>query len=215
MSAEERLKKIIAFAEAQRDLAIAENPDYAPRLKYRWQHTLRVTQYGKMLAEKENADPEQVLAACLLHDIAKLRDRSRDVDHGRVGAKMVRPFLAEIGYTEAKRENICYAIATHVDGKADFEHPHSVEAMVVSDADKIDRFSGYRIFFGLREALLDEYEAFILAVRKQLARLGKAQQKVLIQTKSGKELFDEQISTQIAYLERFIADYEKTVLPKF
>jgi len=64
---------------------------------------------------------------------------------------------------------------------------------------------GYRIFFELREALLDEYEAFLLALRKKLARLGKAQQKVLIQTQSGKELFDEQIATQIAYLGRFIA----------
>jgi uncharacterized protein len=150
----------------------------------------------------------------LLHDIAKLSDRSRNVEHGRIGAKMARPFLAEIGYSIEERENICFAVAAHVDGKADVLHPNTIEAQVVSDADKIDRFSGYRLWFELREALADEYETFIGEVKENKARFEKARRKETVQTKSGRRMFDEQISAQLAYLERLIADYEITVLPK-
>ncbi len=214
MTSEDRIKKIIAFAKEQRDLALSENPDYAPRLKYRWQHTLRVVQYGKILAEKEKADPELVVVACLLHDIAKLRDRARDVNHGRIGAKMARPFLSKIGYSAAERENICFAIAAHVDGKADFEHLNTLEAKVVSDADKIDRFSGYRLWLILGKDIFGEYEDFISAVKKQRERLQKAQKNVFVQTEYGKKLFNEQISSHLGYLERFLADYKKTKPPE-
>ena len=214
MNLKEKMEKVALFAKEKRDRAIIKNPDYSARLIYRWQHTLRVTQYGKILAEKEGAEIEIVLIACLLHDIAKLSDRSRDVEHGRIGAKMVRPFLKEIGYSDEDAENICYAIATHVDGKSDFEHPHTLEAKIVSDADKIDRFSNYRTTVALGKFANDDYESLILAARKRLARFQKARREIRIQTENGRKAFDEQISLQVAYMERLIADYEISVLPK-
>ena len=214
MNLKEKMEKVALFAKEKRDRAIIKNPDYSARLIYRWQHTLRVAQYGKILAEKEGAEIEIVLIACLLHDIAKLSDRSRDVEHGRIGAKMVRPFLKEIGYSDEDAENICYAIATHVDGKSDFEHPHTLEAKIVSDADKIDRFSNYRTTVALGKFANDDYESLILAARKRLARFQKARREIRIQTESGRKAFDEQISLQVAYMERLIADYEISVLPK-
>ncbi len=214
MNLKEKMEKVALFAKEKRDRAIIKNPDYSARLIYRWQHTLRVTQYGKILAEKEGAEIEIVLIACLLHDIAKLSDRSRDVEHGRIGAKMVRPFLKEIGYSDEDAENICYAIATHVDGKSDFEHPHTLEAKIVSDADKIDRFSNYRTTVALGKFANDDYESLILAARKRLVRFQKARREIRIQTESGRKAFDEQISLQVVYMERLIADYEISVLPK-
>ena len=214
MSLAEQIEKVVLFAKEKRDIAMRENPDYATRLEYRWLHTLRVVQYGKILAEKEGAEIEIVLVASLLHDIAKLSDKSRNVEHGRIGAKMVRPFLREIGYSEADTENICYAISAHVDGKADFEHPHTLEAKVVSDADKIDRFSNYRTTLALGKSVNKSYEALIETAKKRLARFRKAGREIRIQTKSGRKLFDEQISFQVVYMERLIADYELSVLPK-
>ncbi len=38
--------------------------------EYRWKHTLRVAQFGKVIAETEGVDEELVVAACLLHDVA-------------------------------------------------------------------------------------------------------------------------------------------------
>ncbi|MCP4142153.1 MAG: HD domain-containing protein [Chloroflexi bacterium] len=215
MTAEERIEQVIAFAKKKRDIALVENPDYAARLKYRWQHTLRVVQYGKKLAKREGANAEIVIVACLLHDIAKLSDRSRNVEHGRIGAKMARPFLQELGYAETDVENICYAIASHVDGKADFEHPLTIEAQVVSDADKIDRLSSYRMMLALGKFADSEYESFIAKTKKRLSKSQKASKEWRVQTKSGKEVFQQQISAQVLFLERLIADHEMTLSMEF
>ncbi len=215
MSAEERIEQVAIFAKKKRDLALVESPDYAARLKYRWQHTLRVVQYGKKLAVKENANLEVVTVACLLHDIAKLSDRSRDVEHGRAGAKMARPFLKELGYAEKDVENICYAIASHVDGKADFEHPLTIEAQVVSDADKIDRLSSYRMMLALGKFIDNEYETFIAKAKKRLSKSQDASKEWRVQTKSGKEAFQQQITAQVVFLERLIADHEMTLSLEF
>ena len=58
MRAKDRIEKIVKFAKEKCDLAIQKDSAYAAELKYRWQHTLRVAQYGKILAGKESADIE-------------------------------------------------------------------------------------------------------------------------------------------------------------
>jgi putative nucleotidyltransferase with HDIG domain len=67
--------------------------------EYRWQHTLRVSQFGKVIAENEVVDVELVVAACLLHDIAWFdtnADNSRE--HGQLGAQKSQPLLQDLGY---------------------------------------------------------------------------------------------------------------------
>ena len=214
MNPNDRLAKIADYAKAKNNVALQKYPEKQERLSYRWLHTLRVAQYGKKIAEIEGAEVEIVLTACLLHDIAKLTNESNDVNHGRIGAKIVYPFLKEVGYSKKDTENICFSIAAHVDGKADFEHPLTIEAKVVSDADKIDRFSNYRTTLALGKYVDEDYENLISATKKRLARFQKACREICIQTESGRKIFDEQISFQIIYMERLIADYEMSVLPK-
>ncbi len=207
-----KIAKIVEFVEESRDKAIAENPKFKNSLTYRWEHTLRVAQYGKKLAKMEKANEEIVIAACLLHDIAKLSDTGHGLEHGRAGAKLARPFLLDLGYVTAEVEHICFAIARHVDGKADFAHPITIEAHLVSDADKIDRFSGYRIWKRLGKETEKEYDVFIRSVKNQLKRFDEQMPLVFLGSQSGRQLFDEQISLQKTYLERLIADHQLTTL---
>ena len=144
MGKKARIRAVVEYAQKEHDKVLKKKPFLASSLKYRWGHTLRVAQRGMGLAKEENANLEQVIVACLLHDIAKLSNTSHSVDHGRVGAKQVRPVLKKIGYSKTQINRICYAIAAHVDGKAAFKNHHSLVADIVSDADKIDRFSVYR-----------------------------------------------------------------------
>lgn len=130
-----------------------EGPHIDP--DYRWQHTLRVTNIGKQLAEEEGANMEVVAAACLLHDMAHFDDDDSYRDHGRLAAHISRPFLGEIGYSSEDVDAICYAVAVHVDGKADFESPATLEADIVSDADNIDRFGAYRILLYCQPEVYD------------------------------------------------------------
>ncbi len=215
MKSKNRIENIVIYAKDKRDLALKEYPQQAERLKYRWLHTLRVSQYGKRIAKLEGADVEIVIASCLLHDIAKLSNEVNDFNHGRVGAEMVRPFLRKLKYAKEETENICYSIAVHVDGDAGFKHPHTLEAKVVSDSDKIDRFSTYRTILSLEDAINEEYEDFILAVENRLKCLRMLSKQGLVQTKSGKKAFEKQLLVQTAYLERLLADYELTVEPEF
>ncbi len=215
MNSKDRIENIAIYAKDKNDLALEIYPEKKVRLAYRWLHTLRVAQYGKRLAKIEGANIDIVLAACLLHDIAKLSNTENDFNHGRIGAKMVRPFLQKLDYAKADVENICYSVAAHVDGKADFEHPLTIEAKIVSDADKIDRMSSYRTELSLGDPTGEEYEDFIAIVENRWKYLKKMSQQGFIQTASGKKAFEKQIDVQSAYLERLVADYEITVLPIF
>ncbi len=60
----------------------------------------------------------------------------------------------------------------------------------------------------------EAYEDFIYGVVQRLKQFQKAHKKWFIQTKSGKKAFEKQLSVQIAYMERLIADYEITALPE-
>ena len=165
-----RLRQIVELVQRTKDATQKDEPEFAVPLEYRWEHTLRVTQYGKQLAELEGANVELCMTACLLHDIAKIGMDEHGLEHGRIGAKMARPFLQELGYADADVENMCFAIAMHVDGKADFKHILTPEAKVVNDADKIDRFSAYRALLFFQDQLND-YEALIARAEMRIAQL--------------------------------------------
>lgn len=124
---------------------------------YRLLHSLRVASIGRRVAESEGLDPNRLELACLLHDIGKF-DATWHVDHGRVAATLVRPFLLNLGMDTTSVEEICQGIAMHTDGrpnypeespnfsgKIDFPEEPTILARSVGDCDNIDRFSLYRI----------------------------------------------------------------------
>ena len=176
---------------------------------YRWQHTLRVAQYGKVIAESENADVELVLAACLLHDIAWFdtgTENSRE--HGRLGAEVARPVLTELGYSPKQVESICYAIASHVD----VENPETLEAKALSDADNVDRFGPFRVIQWCY-ADIDDYFKLADKLRERITRLEQYRQEILLLTKTGKQLFAEQLDLQITFFSQFVGEKDLSIMP--
>lgn len=212
MGKKKRIKKIRKFAKKAHEKALAEKPQMAASLSYRWEHTMRVAQRGIALAAEEGADVEVVAAACLLHDIAKLSNRVQGLNHGRVGARMVKSFLLKLGYSVAKAKQIRFAIAAHVDGNAGFRHPYTLEAAIVNDADKLDRFSAYRMILAL-DGETEDYDAQIGKARKYLNRLKRLRRKPPLLTKSGRKKFKRDLAIQIAFLEKLVADSELTTPP--
>jgi putative nucleotidyltransferase with HDIG domain len=174
---------------------------------YRWQHTLRVSHYGKLIAEAEGADVELTIAACLLHDIAHA-DPGDWKDHGRLGAALIRPHLQELGYSPAEVDNICYSVASHVD----VEQPQTLEAKIVTDADNVDRFGAYRtIQWCVGD--LDDYSALIAKLKDRVETLRRYRQQDLLQTATGQDLFNHQVDRQIAFFEALIQEHEITLVP--
>jgi hypothetical protein len=213
-----RLQQIGAFAEselrasyAKRSRADRRNLDrYLSGVDYRWLHTLRVAQFGKVIAENEHADLELVLAACLLHDVAwfdATADTSRE--HGRMGAAKARPLLEELGYAAEPIEAICYAIASHVDD----DHPTTLEAQVLSDADNVDRFGPYRILQWCYSDI-DDYEKLTAKLCERIQRLEGYREKNPLFTLTGQQLFAEQLNLQIRFFSEFVGEKELSVMPQ-
>jgi uncharacterized protein len=134
-------------------------------------------------------------------------------NHGRKGAEIARPFLDTLNYPPEIIENICYSIAVHVDGEAGFDHPETIEARCVTDADNIDRFSAYRIlqwcvpdmhqFPKLNEKLTQRVET----LKEYRSRA------MILETVTGDRLFKQQLDRQIDFFEALLDDYRITLLP--
>ena len=146
---------------------------------YRLEHSYRVANIAKAIAEAEGYDVTKAVIAALLHDIAyceEMPDREAKLNHGRRSAAIARPFLASLGMRDEDINNICYAIAIHVDDIADFEWQRTAFSEIVGDADNIDRFDAYRIyetleFIGFSKMSLEEKREEVNRVLERLPKL--------------------------------------------
>lgn len=116
---------------------------------YRLEHSYRVANIAKAIAEAEGFDVTNAVIAGLLHDIAYCEEmvtREDRMNHGRRSAAIARPFLESLGLSVDAVNEICYGIAIHVDDVADFRWERTPFCETVGDADNIDRFDAYRIY---------------------------------------------------------------------
>jgi uncharacterized protein len=94
-------------------------------------HVLRVLALAERIAVAEDADLAVVRAAALLHDVAESEDRDA---HHLLGAQRARELLA--GEPQGFVDAVAHCIEAHR-----FRHepqPQTLEAQVLSDADKLD-----------------------------------------------------------------------------
>ena len=183
---------------------------------YRFEHSVRVANIGKEIAEKEGMDSDAMVIACLLHDISyinefKTREEARN--HGRYSAKIARPFLEKIGMEPEVIEDICYGIAIHVDDEADFPGERTVFAQTVGDADNIDRFDAYRIFENLKWVKYDEMN---LTEKKEhcekvLGRL-KSYKTLDFATETSKKMWTEKLDYQIDFYKKLLSQVQNSEL---
>ena len=94
-------------------------------------HVERVKRLAEFIAQKEGADLKVVRVAAELHDIA------RDADnHALEGAEMAEKILAERGCSREFIQKVRHCIAAHSFSSG--VPPETLEAKVLSDADKLD-----------------------------------------------------------------------------
>src|SRR5512141_529228 len=96
-------------------------------------HVLRVVHLADRIAQTEGANVEVVHAAALLHDIG--------LDEGRAGhetsaANRAKEILSAQGYDERFCTAVAHAIESHRFRSG--PTPHTLEAQVLFDADKLD-----------------------------------------------------------------------------
>lgn len=193
--------------------------DHPADKAYRLEHSIRVANICREIALKENMDVEAAVIAGLLHDVAYGMDTPEGYnwkDHGRDGAKIARPFLETLELEPQAVEDICYAIAIHVDDKADFEGRRCPFTETVGDADNIDRFDAYRIYESVRyQARLEEksHAEKVEWLRERLAYLDKLS-KIEFATPSATVMWHEKVEFQQQFFTRLLNQMENSILPK-
>ena len=97
-------------------------------------HVLRVLKLAERIGPAEGADMVVLRTACLLHDVARGKSDRAGACHAQAGAQEARRILA--GQPAQTIEAIAHAIAAHRFRGA--VQPETLEAQVLSDADKLD-----------------------------------------------------------------------------
>jgi len=99
-------------------------------------HILRVTALCEAIGRAEGADLRVLIPAALFHDVARPLEEETGVPHEEEGARIAERYLRSIRYDEARIGAVVHAIRTHrySTGAA----PETLEAKILSDADKLD-----------------------------------------------------------------------------
>ena len=132
-----RLTLLIDFNPRVRAVARVCMRVYGDDPAHGWPHIVRVMAWAERIVSSENldVDPEVLVAGILLHDIGRLYDD--DVEHHAIrSSKIADTLLEALGYDSHFREVVSKAIIANSYSLG--YRAESVEAMVLSDADKLD-----------------------------------------------------------------------------
>lgn len=181
---------------------------------YRLEHSYRVANIAKVIAEAEGFNVNYAVIAGLLHDIAYCEEmvtREDRMNHGRRSAAIARPFLESLGLPTDAVNEICYGIAIHVDDCADFEWERTPFCETVGDADNIDRFDAYRIYETLEYLKFSEM-SFTEKKEKVDSTIEKLNRykEMKLGTNTAKELWLDRLDYYIGFYEKLKSQLENS-----
>jgi len=161
-----------------------------------YEHTERVIELCKRLGAQLGADMGVLLPAAILHDISR-----EETDHAERGAAEAAKILEETGYDPRKIPLICEAIRAHSFSRG--ERAKTLEAMILSDADKLDAMGAVGIY---RTALysgelMRPVEEFIEHFHEKLLTL-----KDLLFTDEARVLAEGRHRYMLEYMEEFMSE---------
>lgn len=181
---------------------------------YRLEHSYRVANIAKIIAEAEGFDVTHAVIAGLLHDIAYCEEmvtREDRLNHGRRSAAIAGPFLESLGLSANAVNEICYGIAIHVDDEADFVWERTAFCETVGDADNIDRFNAYRIYETLEylkfsEMNLADKQEKVASTIEKLTRF----KEMKLGTATAKNLWIQRLDYYIGFYEKLKAQMDSS-----
>ena len=181
---------------------------------YRLEHSYRVANIAKAIAEAEGFDVTCAVIGGLLHDIAYCEEmvtREDRMNHGRRSAAIAKPFLESLGLPADTVNEICYGIAIHVDDEADFEWERTPFCETVGDADNIDRFDAYRIYETLEylkfsEMRLKDKQEQVVSTIEKLNRF----KEMKLGTATAKNLWIQRLDYYIGFYEKLKAQMDSS-----
>jgi len=162
------------------------------------EHTERVYKLCEKIGNQLKVKMDVLLPAAILHDIARGEE-----NHALKGSKMAERILSDYEVPLLIREQISHAIHTH--RFSENLKPETLEAMILSDADKLDAMGAVGIY---RAAAFSSevgrpFEDFIDHFHEKLLEL-----KDLLYTDEAKILAEERHEFMQKYLEQIKNELE-------
>lgn len=169
----ERIQKTLQFLNEAYEISEYWKIKPAARA-YRFDHTIRVAKYAKIIGDAEGLNTEALQVAALLHDISygfdfdlnkskyynepcpELEGFSHDdlvMHHGYLSALHSMSFVKSLGFDEETTNQILYAIGTHI------KYPENSKLIgqetlftkTLSNCDEIDHLSTFRFYESLKK----------------------------------------------------------------
>ena len=149
-------------------------------------HTLRVTRLCAEIGEAEGADMKVLIPAALFHDVARPLEKKTKIPHEEEGARIAEEYLRNSGCDEPCISAIVHAVRSHRYSTG--EKPKTLEAKVLSDADKLDAMGAIGIARTFMQAGEhgDGIEDAISHIHEKLLKLNE-----LMYTSTAKEIAKE------------------------
>lgn len=176
--------------------------------EYRLQHSYRVAHAAREIARREGLDEEGLVIGGLLHDVGyslPFETENRWLEHGRTSARLARPFLEQLDLSPERVQEICYGIAIHVDGEADFPGEKTPFALSIGEADDVDRFDAYRIYDAMEYA---DFRNLKIEDKRKWLREKLNWISWRLEEKSGTETAGQMIAERLLYQRQY---YEKVL----
>jgi uncharacterized protein len=155
-----------------------------------FEHTERVYNLCLHLGKALNADQTILLPAAILHDVCRGEE-----NHAEAGAATAALTLRKFGFDENKIQRIQKVIISHSFSSG--ETPESLEAKILSDADKLDALGALGIY--RTAAYSGEYPRpitdYITHFHKKLMKLDS-----LLHTSEAKKIATERKNFMMLYL---------------
>jgi len=99
-------------------------------------HILRVTRLCEEIGRAEDADMRVLIPAALFHDVARPLEKKTGIPHEEEGARIAEEYLRKNSFDSERIPAIVHAISTHRYSTG--PKPETLEAKILSDADKLD-----------------------------------------------------------------------------
>lgn len=168
-----------------------ERPEMGRRrtASFRWRHTLRVLVAAREIGRSEGADMDILEISGLLHDIAKLDQRSDEIHHAVLGSQIAEKYLRSLSIPEEKVRRVVEAIRFH--SFDTHEDNLSLETLVLKDADRLDEVGALGIVLaGVHAGRVGmDYRGCFRQGLKDLRNL----EDLPFYTKTGQKMFNQRI----------------------
>ena len=162
-----------------------------------WPHVIRVLHLAEKIAKMENANIYIVRTSALLHDIGRMYEMRQNKNHAIISAEMAKDLLDSLNVCENCVEEVVHAIKAHSFSLG--IEPKTIEAKVLSDADKLDALGAVGIIRAIMFNVKNNrgIEKMIQHFFDKLLTL-----KDLMNTESAKKLAEDRHKFMVEFIKR-------------